>query len=56
MMAETTAMPAIGLSHKMSILPAFKPPIATTGIGTARQTSFSLETGVRIVLTLVVVG
>ena len=54
--AETTAMPAIGLFASTSILSAFKPPIATTGIGTARQISFSVETGVSLVVTCVVVG
>ena len=54
--AETTATPAIGLSDSTSMLSAFSPPIATTGIGTARQTSFSTETGVTLVVTCVVVG
>ena len=56
MMAETTAMPSMGLPFKTSMFPAFKPPMATTGIGTLRQTSFRRETGVSTVFTFVVVG
>ena len=54
--AETTATLATGLSDSTSMLSAFRPPIATTGIGTARQTSFSTETGATLVVTCVVVG
>lgn len=35
--AETTAIPAIGLFFNTSIFPSFSPPIATTGSGTAWQ-------------------
>ena len=40
----------------IEVFPAFNPPIATAGIGTASQISFNVETLVRIVTTLVVVG
>ena len=49
-------MPLMGLSASTSMLSAFRPPMATTGIGTARHTSFSTETGVTLVVTWVVVG
>ena len=54
--AETMATPAIGLCASTSILSAFRPPMATTGMGTARQISSSVETGVSLVVTWVVVG
>ena len=56
MIADTTAIPLMPAPSSTSIFPAFNPPIATAGIATASQISFKVETFVRIVTTLVVVG
>ena len=42
--AETTATPAIGLSDSTSMLSAFSPPIATTGIKSEGQAVLGRQT------------
>ena len=54
--ADTTAMPSAPLPFKISRLERFRPPMATTGIGTALQIADNVETSVSTVVTLVVVG
>ena len=49
-------MPSMSIPSRIPILSLLSPPIAATGMGTARHISASVSVEVRTVLTLVVVG